>query len=123
MTALLFYRFPNVLIKLVKTGDLYIYKKFSLKQKEMDFPSFMQQPQHRKRRPKRHSMISNDEIRKEAHKANLKAEQYHQQRSTETARSFDELEFDYPLADEPIDPENSFVFINLSTYVHLQVNR
>lgn len=43
----------------------------------------------------------------EAKKANLDAKKYHQSRQSETARSFDELEFDYPTVNEPIDPENA----------------
>lgn len=43
----------------------------------------------------------------EAKKANIDAKKYHQSRQSETARSFDELEFDYPTVNEPIDPENA----------------
>ena len=45
----------------------------------------------------------------EARKANVDAKKYHQQRQSETAHSFDELEFDYPTVNEPIDPENAYV--------------
>lgn len=43
----------------------------------------------------------------EARKANVDAKKYHQQRQSETAHSFDELEFDYPTVNERIDPENA----------------
>ncbi|KAG2227763.1 hypothetical protein INT45_002001 [Circinella minor] len=52
--------------------------------------------------------VTNEQVKQQAKKANKAAEEYHRQREHLTAKSFDEIEFDYPnIYTDNIDPENS----------------
>ncbi|KAL1936757.1 hypothetical protein VTP01DRAFT_891 [Rhizomucor pusillus] len=52
-------------------------------------------------------MSTNEQSRKLAAEANQKAKEYHQARTTEMARCFDDLEMDQPLPRDHTDPGNS----------------
>lgn len=65
------------------------------------------------------TMSTNEQSRKLAAEANQKAKEYHQARTTEMARCFDDLEMDQPLPRDHTDPGNSYAIQNRASIAHI----